>query len=500
MLVMLLFAQYFASAQQTFDSSFGENGISILGNSETVDVQFQEEDKIISISQNFLSTKVTLNRLNLDGSLDETFGNNGVFESYGHVQGSWNIVLDSEKNIYFASCNEDTIKVTKVKQHGSLDESFGNNGHAELVTSNIAQNLYISRIAIDNNGKLIASGEYKDLETLKERIIVACFNQDGSIDNNFGENGLYLNPEIPNQSNQRNIGRTIINPDNSIVVSGYVYYSNDEIGFLAVKLNPDGTLDNTFAENGMYKAILEGYSSFRGSILMDDNSIIFCGDETNSSGHNGMVTKIFANGELDTSFGNDGYAECFNGGSDTIVMYYDAILKNNEIIVIGDILDETPFTRSTIITKLNLDGTVVDYYGENGSMIFESSSVERPSLRAFAFTEKDDEYYCAGELSSNGDYNILGSIFKIINQDINVNSIDKTNLTIFPNPTSDFVYINSESLIESVSIYNSLGQIIFEISKPANNQMIRTSQLKKGIYLVKAKVNGKYTSKKLLIE
>ncbi len=501
MLAVLLLTRFYVSAQEVFDSNFGESGISSLGYYTNPDVQFQGEDKIISLSSYMLEGTVHLNRLNLDGVLDETFGNSGVFENSGHTYGSENLVLDSEGNIYFASNEGSTkIKVTKVTPDGILDVSFGNSGHAEVLVTNVADGLYITKVAIDNNGKLIASGEYLNTTLNYERIIVARFNQDGSIDNTFGENGLFLNPEIPNEDYQRNSANPIITPDNSIIVSGYVYTNDDNIGILTIKIKPDGTLDDTFADAGVYNTFLVDYSSVRAGVVKDDNSIVLCGGGNNtSSDFSGMITKLSANGELDTSFGNNGYGECFNGGQDTIVTYYDAILVNDKILVTGDILDLDSWARSTVITKLNLDGTGDDSYGENGTMIISSPSDEKPSIRARAFTEKDDEFYFAGELS-NEDSQVQGIIYKLINQSTIVNSISKTDFAIYPNPASDFVHISSENIIESVSIYNATGQKIFEKTNTRDNCKISTSQYKKGVYLLKAKVNGNFTTTKLIIE
>ena len=66
-------------------------------------------------------------------------------------------------------------------------------------------------------------------------------------------------------------------------------------------------------------------------------------------------------------------------------------------------------------------------------------------------------------------------------------TIDK-NISVYPNPTKDILYINLPHLhsLETISIYNALGQLVF--SKPISNephQSICTRELKKGIYIIK---------------
>ena len=40
------------------------------------------------------------------------------------------------------------------------------------------------------------------------------------------------------------------------------------------------------------------------------------------------------------------------------------------------------------------------------------------------------------------------------------------NYIIYPNPTSEFIYINSAENIDNIIIYNKIGEIIFQIDNP----------------------------------
>ena len=63
----------------------------------------------------------------------------------------------------------------------------------------------------------------------------------------------------------------------------------------------------------------------------------------------------------------------------------------------------------------------------------------------------------------------------------------ENNFLISPNPTWDFITIqlkNSEK--EEIQIYNSIGQLVNEISV-SNNSKIDVSDLSNGIYFIKSK-------------
>jgi hypothetical protein len=72
-------------------------------------------------------------------------------------------------------------------------------------------------------------------------------------------------------------------------------------------------------------------------------------------------------------------------------------------------------------------------------------------------------------------------ITKIVSNIFNIDTKGKV-MSIYPNPVKDFVHIEIAQDIESVSIYNSLGQNIYV--NRANEKSIDISELKTGIYFM----------------
>ncbi len=68
-------------------------------------------------------------------------------------------------------------------------------------------------------------------------------------------------------------------------------------------------------------------------------------------------------------------------------------------------------------------------------------------------------------------------------------SVDR--LQLFPNPVGDILYLKSKVPIEKVSIYNILGQLIFNKDMDVMNTQLDISHFVSGQYLIKATVNGK---------
>ena len=77
-------------------------------------------------------------------------------------------------------------------------------------------------------------------------------------------------------------------------------------------------------------------------------------------------------------------------------------------------------------------------------------------------------------------------------------------VTLFPNPAHDIVTITSqETGVAAVTFYDALGRIVLEqmtqFSSPSGTALSITS-LPGGLYYVVVDVNGKKTTKKLIVE
>ena len=71
-----------------------------------------------------------------------------------------------------------------------------------------------------------------------------------------------------------------------------------------------------------------------------------------------------------------------------------------------------------------------------------------------------------------------------------------TNVSLYPNPSEDFLQISAEKIIRKVSIYNILGKVIKTISIDSISKNINVSELNSGVYLIKYSTeNGTGTAK-----
>lgn len=73
----------------------------------------------------------------------------------------------------------------------------------------------------------------------------------------------------------------------------------------------------------------------------------------------------------------------------------------------------------------------------------------------------------------------------------------KNAFSVYPNPASDYIRINTKAQSLDVGIYNISGQLVIS---SVNETQIDISSLSKGLYFVDAKVDGERVCEKLIVE
>ncbi|WP_146841186.1 T9SS type A sorting domain-containing protein, partial [Flavobacterium glaciei] len=83
---------------------------------------------------------------------------------------------------------------------------------------------------------------------------------------------------------------------------------------------------------------------------------------------------------------------------------------------------------------------------------------------------------------------------------LSVPTFEISKVMMYPNPVTNYFTIDANSEIDNVSVYNVLGQEVLVRSPKSNSTTIQTSQLSKGVYIVKTVVEGKVATTKMIKE
>lgn len=188
------------SENGAIDSTFGSNGIvtTVIGShlSSPKSIAIQPDKKIIVAGEVWddIFSDFVIVRYNSDGSLDTGFGNGGIVhtrisETYDFAR---SVVIQPDGKILVAGSSQSSLSnydftIVRYNTDGSLDSTFGVNG---IVITDIGQDLG-NEIVLLPDGKIILAGSSATYAS--SGFAVLRFNSDGTLDKSFGDNGLILN-------------------------------------------------------------------------------------------------------------------------------------------------------------------------------------------------------------------------------------------------------------------------------------------------------------------
>ncbi len=235
------------TASGRLNSSFGNIGEVVvdLGSDESVeDMCVLPEGKILvtGCQLNTGDYKMIVMRFNADGSLDYTFGTNGIYtSSIGNFsdKGTSIHVLNSGKILiggYLYDGNQISMSVIRLNANGTLDQNFANNGRQLLSQSNTFS--YVFDIDVQTDGKIILAGN--TFNGLNQDILLHRLNSDGSIDQGFQANG---NLSIDISNGHDYLKEILIQTDGKIITAGYSQFQQD-YDFTMIRINNDVSLSN----------------------------------------------------------------------------------------------------------------------------------------------------------------------------------------------------------------------------------------------------------------
>ena len=238
------------NADGTVDSSFGTNGrvstrVSNGGTYLADAAMLQSDGKIVVVGEDLTGGNIALFRYNTNGALDNTFATGGkLITEYIHPS---SIAIQSDGKVVIAGTVALDFAINRYNADGALDNTFGTNGK---VTTNLGPDKdKIKDIAIQADGKIVAAGSSGNKSTNLTEFALVRYNTNGTLDNSFGTGGI-LTANI--DGNPNIITSMALQADGKIVVTGNTWLSGPpSLNLLIVRFNANGTIDNNFGTNGI---------------------------------------------------------------------------------------------------------------------------------------------------------------------------------------------------------------------------------------------------------
>ena len=80
--------------------------------------------------------------------------------------------------------------------------------------------------------------------------------------------------------------------------------------------------------------------------------------------------------------------------------------------------------------------------------------------------------------------------FEMYDQGLSNNDLSKFNFSLSPNPAKNHIALNASKVVDSVEIYNSLGQSVKTVVLGATSNVVNITALNKGVYIAKVNMAG----------
>jgi uncharacterized delta-60 repeat protein len=342
------------------------NTISVGNNPRNIIYNYNDQTIYVNNNSDGTFSYIDASTLTVDGTFGGTVGIDMVIDSNGYLIGTQSGTLD----IY------DLVTKTTVGGFGLGGFTGGLivDGESVIINSESQINKMYSTghgrvysFNVQSDGSILMGGYFKYYNNTTSRNIVKVLSN-GQIDPTFNI-GTGFSGGSPLPGSVRNILRQ--SDGKFICVGHFTNYNGNSVNRI-VRLNSDGSIDNTFnIGTGFDGRVLN-------SILQSDGKIICIGEFTDYNGNSvNSIVRLNSDGSIDNTFsiGNG-----FTGFDDLARTLY--LLSDNTLLVSGYFEQYDDYPNSDYLVRLFTEPTTSDYTwyeflpcngGDTGYIIMDST-------------------------------------------------------------------------------------------------------------------------------
>lgn len=200
--------------------------------------------------------------------------------------------------------------------------------------------------------------------TLMLTISVFAQQNPGSLDLSFASNGKFV---LDNGGNDL-FTDVVIAPDGKIIAVGITYDAMWNALTQVMRFMPDGTVDQTFANNGIFTFSLNAEANIFDCVLRPDGKILMVGSTTDYNNYDMLLIQLNVDGSPDNSFGTNGVV--VQKVSPVVSFYEDhayavALQQDGKIVVAGKSHD-LDYRYSPVVVRFTENGQLDSTFGTDG--------------------------------------------------------------------------------------------------------------------------------------
>jgi uncharacterized delta-60 repeat protein len=403
---ILLIVGVVVAAPGDLDPTFNGSGLLSLRigdvGSAATDIVQQADGKIV------LAAVGTLNvdgiddfiavRLGEDGRRDATFGANGlaIADFAGSDDTALAVIQQPDGKLVLAGTTYSSdgagdIALARFNANGTLDTAFGGDGRITLDLG--GDDEYASGLIQQLGGKLVIAGATNAAGF--ERLVLARFNVDGTLDTSFGVAGRTV---VDYGGGLHSRAEALVQLSDGKLVTVGVVSGPDTADMAVVRLTANGALDPLFSGDGRLAVDFNGGGDWASSVAMQPDDVIVA---AGVSGSNAALVRITGNGGLDSGFGNAGKAVVDLGGRSAL---YSIVAQADGMLVATGTRSLSDDGEDLIVVRFKSDGALDASYGVRGVATADYGvGAIFPSSRGLALIQlADGKYVAAGTNFSTG--------------------------------------------------------------------------------------------------
>ena len=264
------------------------------------DVVAQPDGKFVVAGVGSLqTTNFVAARFNVNGSLDTTFSDDGIFGTYFNGSGgAYCVALQSDGKIVIGGVGNIGYKmvVTRLDANGNIDSGFADFGQLIFSGEYTLHFNRMTKLAVLPDGKIMVVGTTE--REMVDWISLNRFNPDGTFDTSFDGNGQMLT-ELVEGAYDCQAKDFTIQSDGKLVLAATCWFDGNQIAAVSARIQLNGALDRQFADKGtLIRATTYGSYSV---VSQSDGKLIF----TAAGPVHFFLARHLNNGTRESDFDND---------------------------------------------------------------------------------------------------------------------------------------------------------------------------------------------------
>lgn len=150
-------------------------------------------------------------------------------------------------------------------------------------------------------------------------------------------------------------------------------------------------------------------------------------------------------------------------------------------------------------SSLPVEETVVGSNPDGKNFQTKSTFLNSSNKQSVVFRVEEDNLTLGLYISINkdtkptageNDYFFIDNVAVTYVNTLSNNHLSKFNFSLSPNPAKNHIALNASKVVDSVEIYNSLGQSVKTVVLGATSNVVNIAALNKGVYIAKVNMAG----------